>query len=109
METIEELADYIIKNGKKRIMLQFTNDQMQESFLMKTQLGSFCKDSEFFISADNTKNECCCDIKAATTVGADLIIKVGFSCLFDNDENWEIIYYFEKKKINFDIKKLIEK
>ena len=52
----------------------------------------------YYISADNTKNACCTDIKGATTVDCSLVVKIGDSCLFDEEKEIKIIYYFNKSK-----------
>lgn len=108
MESIKDLADYIIQKEKKRVLLQFSNKQIDKSFEMKNNLSKLCEHAEFFIAADNTKNECCCDIKAAKTIEADIIVKIGFSCLFDELNKIDIVYFYEKSKIEFDFLGMLE-
>lgn len=108
METLNDLADYINQKDKKKVLLQFSNKKIDRSFEMKNKLNELCKDAQFYIAADNTKNECCCDIKAAATIEADIIVKIGFSCLFDDLEKIDIIYFYDKKEIDSDFIGLLE-
>ena len=43
----------------------------------------------------STKNDCCADFKTATTVNADLIVKFGFSCMYDNQKDIQVLYVFD--------------
>ena len=40
----------------------------------------------------STKNCCCCDTKAAFTVGSKTIIKFGFNCYYDDYSEFNICY-----------------
>lgn len=51
----------------------------------------------------STKNDCCVDYKAAFLVEADLIVKFGFSCMFDSKNNIDILYCFNKSQKNINI------
>ena len=55
---------------------------------------------EYFIASDNTKNSCCGDYKALNVVEGDVILKVGYSCLYDGEKS-DVLYLFDREESGF--------
>ena len=94
---------FLAANSPKTVVIQSENEFINDAVKLIKYLKKTHPDINFYMSADNSKNECCVDTNAAQHITWDLIIKIGESCYSENYEQKKKILYLPKKlEIDFD-------
>ncbi|KAF8152245.1 putative diphthamide synthesis protein-domain-containing protein [Crassisporium funariophilum] len=100
---IQRTAEEILKEGYKRVALQFPDELLHDSVpifrQLKHRVGQGC---ELYVLADTSYGSCCVDEVAAQHIEADAMVHYGHACM-SQTSRLPVIYVFGKKYVDVDI------
>lgn len=108
-EILDQIQAFFSQDQNKhfsRVVLQAEDSLLESMPEIILTLKKEFPEKDFFLSCDNCRNPCCVDFIAANHKNADLVVKLGDSCLSEkilleeNTKHPQVFYCLPKKKLD---------